>query len=1577
MRNIRVLTAFIFFCFMVIFPSYLLYGAQEGKPTSDELKECLNKKELQELETKKAELKKLKDFGNKKNHKLEGFEPDKIAQRGGFEKAIADTLPDNAPTILSVIFKAREYAEKMGEQKYKLEKDRLSKIYRNFLEDNFNYCGRCDDKEFLKKAPLIFPSWVKFGVTTRGHEKTIKTAFMTSWKFYCREVNKVTGRIEALENKCFKVPDLIGKSFYSALDILDLNSDQKDLPPDLVFLLDAIERPDGTNQGTIYEQEPAPGSSRRARSSVKVRLHKVLKKLILEKDPPGAVPSPGNDFNYSAKAEYLHADKEDVSEKALWDVKPSNVTRPLGKGRFKIASQALDGDKFTITAYYKSGGAEDDANVTVTVKGAKPSKLTIEKKDPAQVPQPGKSIELRATASYPDGNPVDVTENILCEWSTDEKSIGSVSKGIVTINSTAKHNDRITIKATYPRGKDYRKTATLTLKVRAIGSIEIREKGVSKRVNSLEIHPGEEKRLVAVVKYPGETPKTIPAKDLIWSSTDSSIATVDTAGKTTGIDKGSAEITAKFGEFKDTIVCKVLPRQRYVKMTVFQEGDNGVLTTDPIEDVEVSIPSILKGKTDKSGTITLSGCHVGGKYTAHLAHKDYTATSQTFTIPPPPVADPDSAFELTVYMKSPVAKIKLYPEGPLKILPGEQILFTVEKIFAAGGSEKIPAGKIKWVTGGTIFIPNAMDQKTGTFTAHGTGGGTAEVTAYYGKMSDKVSIDIQTWRRTVKITVYEKNKNGNPTTIPVENALVYNSYQKGNTDHLGVVVFKDSLPGSGGYTVKADGYTTLNSPAVKVPSVGSAAAAKIPIKATFYIEKDFTPVELILDPKLFRATDLGETFQLRASVVYKDGSKEDVTDKTSWSSDDRRAATVTKDGLVTIMDTANDGATTTITASYTGFKRSAQSSVTATCEINVTLGDSIVDFTVLPSSPKVDEKTTFAVNFKTSRNVKSADTFVWYLRKHGEAGKQFATGPTISYVFKDKDDYYIELKVMRSGEEKGNTEKMISPETKPIIAKGYKCEWRGRMDGKKLTITKHNWNGQKKKFSEQPDRTETYYSVDSWDLRTGQIEQAPIFNPGYLVYASNNCIHYAILSYEVEQIHAGIGGKTQPNYEFSGTVSPSCGKLATKNLSLGIGSVLSRGFTVSWNSKDGAACRATIERYTGNIEKDSFLCEKGKPLVAPIIVFEPKNGIDTNTSIIFSVTNAGDNPGSIYAWTLDGKVRGETSSGYSTKLSKGTHSISVSAENRFGAKKAGNSLTISVKEAKKKKTGITPEDIVQLIKEGKAEEAYKLLMGMDDDASETLLSKLSDEEVEAIMDAGEPGGEVAPSPQAEKVTADEISELIKEGKAEEANEILMTLPDEAAGEILSELTENEVEEIMGASEPEEMGKPSESGTPPEPEAIAQTVSNLIKSGKEKEAGALLLETPDEITEEILNSLTPEEVNALTSPLETGSEPTEDASLEPGVTAGDIKTLLESGKFDEAGNLLMEQDDNITAEIISGLTDKQIEKMMNVIEEKEKKEDKKEDKKDKKEDQKDTPKKKSFDYDAIKYDRKRNRFFLRR
>ena len=113
MRKIQLIGAVSFLCILVLFPSYLLYGAQEGKPTSDELKECLNKKELKELETKKAELKKLKDFGSKINHTLEGFEPDQIAKRGDLEKTIADNLPDNAPTILSVIFKAREYAEKM------------------------------------------------------------------------------------------------------------------------------------------------------------------------------------------------------------------------------------------------------------------------------------------------------------------------------------------------------------------------------------------------------------------------------------------------------------------------------------------------------------------------------------------------------------------------------------------------------------------------------------------------------------------------------------------------------------------------------------------------------------------------------------------------------------------------------------------------------------------------------------------------------------------------------------------------------------------------------------------------------------------------------------------------------------------------------------------------------------------------------------------------------------------------------------------------------------------------------------------------------------------------------------------------------------------------------------------------------------------------------------------------------------------------------------------------------------------------------------------------------------------------
>jgi len=173
-----------------------------------------------------------------------------------------------------------------------------------------------------------------------------------------------------------------------------------------------------------------------------------------------------------------------------------------------------------------------------------------------------------------------------------------------------------------------------------------------------------------------------------------------------------------------------------------------------------------------------------------------------------------------------------------------------------------------------------------------------------------------------------------------------------------------------------------------------------------------------------------------------------------------------------------------------------------------------------------------------------------------------------------------------------------------------------------------------------------------------------------------------------------------------------------------------------------------------------------------------------------------------------------------------------------------------------------------------------------------------------------------------------------------------------------------------------MGKPSESGTPPEPEAIAQTVSNLIKSGKEEEASAILMETSDEITEDILSSLTPEEVEAVMSPQETVAEPEAVTTIKPGITAKDIETLLEAGKIDEAGNLLMKLDDNAAAEIISGLTDKQIEKMMNVIEEKEKKKElsdkkkrkkKKKDKKDKKEDQKDTPKKKSFDYDAESVD----------
>ena len=145
----------------------------------------------------------------------------------------------------------------------------------------------------------------------------------------------------------------------------------------------------------------------------------------------------------------------------------------------------------------------------------------------------GESATLAATVK-PDN-----ATNKTVTWSSSNASVASVdASGKVT--AVAEGTATITAKA---GDKTATCTVTVKKKVVAVSSVSLDK-------TSLELTVGETATLVATVIPDRATEKTVS-----WSSSSSSVATVDASGKVTAVAKGTATITAKAGG--KTAICTV------------------------------------------------------------------------------------------------------------------------------------------------------------------------------------------------------------------------------------------------------------------------------------------------------------------------------------------------------------------------------------------------------------------------------------------------------------------------------------------------------------------------------------------------------------------------------------------------------------------------------------------------------------------------------------------------------------------------------------------------------------------------------------------------------------------------------------------------------------------------------------------------------------------------------------------------------------------------------------------------------------------------------------------------------------
>ena len=383
------------------------------------------------------------------------------------------------------------------------------------------------------------------------------------------------------------------------------------------------------------------------------------------------------------KAELTPADADETvtwtsSDDSVATVDASGTVTAVGKGTATITTKAGEHTaSCKVTVNIPLNGISITGNAT-TIKRGQTTQLTV---------------------VY---DPEDTTDDRSVTWTSSEPSVASVNEnGLVT----ALQDGETTITAAVGD-----KTASYNIRVQEIKltSINIKE--------STTIHKGDSETLA--ITY--EPEDTTDSKTATWTSSDTSIVTVDGNGTVTAVAPGSAIVTARVGNFEDSCIVTV---------------DAPLTGIDPAEDSM----ELVKGQT---GIITYS-----------LVPSDTTDSREvSFTSSDPSVASVDADGNVTA-LKAGTAVITLAGANNITAevsvtvseIPISGIsLDTYSKVLEKGESAELhatiePADNtdddqtVTWSSSDTSIVTvtaHSADSTKATVTAvPGSKGGTATITA--------------------------------------------------------------------------------------------------------------------------------------------------------------------------------------------------------------------------------------------------------------------------------------------------------------------------------------------------------------------------------------------------------------------------------------------------------------------------------------------------------------------------------------------------------------------------------------------------------------------------------------------------------------------------------------------------------------------------------------------------------------------------------------------------------------------------------------------------------------------------------
>ena len=277
-----------------------------------------------------------------------------------------------------------------------------------------------------------------------------------------------------------------------------------------------------------------------------------------------------------------------------YEVTVNGINAQIDGNTFSAQIDLTEGQN-TITVIAKNQIKAKVEVISVTYSPSAPVTLQSITIDPSSSLLPfGDTLQLRAIGNYSNGEKVDLTG--VCTWTSSDITIADVNYGLVTTGMATMIGSSATITATC---LGLSGTGVILVTPPVLKSILIAyEQGQSYLTDNPTMTMGDALQFKAVGVYSDDSLRTL--SQVTWTSSNPTIATIDTNGLATAITKGTTTITATASPLitsktiTGSTTLTVNPPPMYIFIT--QPADGGVIN---------------KSKTTVIGTVLTEAQEVG------------------------------------------------------------------------------------------------------------------------------------------------------------------------------------------------------------------------------------------------------------------------------------------------------------------------------------------------------------------------------------------------------------------------------------------------------------------------------------------------------------------------------------------------------------------------------------------------------------------------------------------------------------------------------------------------------------------------------------------------------------------------------------------------------------------------------------------------------------------------------------------------------------------------------------------------------------------------------------------------------